>query len=401
MARLNNTGKMLAICGGKVYTMDGALLEQGCILIEKGKIVAVGQSLPIPDGCEVFDATGKVVTPGLIDAHTHLGVYAEPTEWSAEDGNETSGPVTPAMDALDAINPADIAFDDALAGGVTLVMIAPGSANAIGGQCVVLKTARQATVESMLLKRHAGLKIAFGENPRRVYGDKQKAPVTRMATAYLIRETLQKARDYLKKKGTKEFTPDFGMDAVLKVLRHEMPLRAHAHRADDIMTALRIAREFDVEIVLDHCTEGHLIAEELARRQAKAAIGPQLITRAKMELKDKSYRTPAVLDAHGVQFALISDHPVVPNMFLSIYAGLAVRFGLSPLAALRAVTRDPAEMMGIADKVGMLAPERHADIVVWSGEPLEIASRVEKIWVGGAARDLSADNGGAATWQQK
>ena len=401
MAGLDNTGKMLAICGGKVYTMDGAPLEQGCILIEKGKIVAVGESLPIPDGCEVFDATGKVVTPGLIDAHTHLGVYAEPTEWSAEDGNETSGPVTPAMDALDAINPADIAFDDALAGGVTSVMIAPGSANAIGGQCVVLKTARQATVESMLLKRHAGLKIAFGENPRRVYGDKQKAPVTRMATAYLIRETLQKARDYLKKKGTKEFTPDFGMDAVLKVLRHEMPLRAHAHRADDIMTALRIAREFDVEIVLDHCTEGHLIAEELARRQAKAAIGPQLITRAKMELKDKSYRTPAVLDAHGVQFALISDHPVVPNMFLSIYAGLAVRFGLSPLAALRAVTRDPAEMMGIADKVGMLAPERHADIVVWSGEPLEIASRVEKIWVGGAARDLSADNGGAATWQQK
>ena len=401
MAGLDNTGKMLAICGGKVYTMDGAPLEQGCILIEKGKIVAVGESLPIPDGCEVFDATGKVVTPGLIDAHTHLGVYAEPTEWSAEDGNETSGPVTPAMDALDAINPADIAFDDALAGGVTSVMIAPGSANAIGGQCVVLKTARQATVESMLLKRHAGLKIAFGENPRRVYGDKQKAPVTRMATAYLIRETLQKARDYLKKKGTKEFTPDFGMDAVLKVLRHEMPLRAHAHRADDIMTALRIAREFDVEIILDHCTEGHLIAEELARREAKAAIGPQLITRAKMELKDKSYRTPAVLEAHGVKFALISDHPVVPNMFLSIYAGLAVRFGLSPLAALRAVTRDPAEMMGIADKVGMLAPGRDADIVVWSGEPLEIASRVEKIWVGGAARDLSADNGGAATWQQK
>ena len=400
MAGLDNTGKLLAICGGKVYTMNGAPLERGCVLIEKGKIVAVGESLPIPDDCAVYDATGKVVTPGLIDAHTHLGVYAEPAEWSAEDGNETSGPVTPAMDALDAINPADIAFDDALAGGVTTVMIAPGSANAIGGQCVVLKTVRQATVESMLLKRHAGLKIAFGENPRRVYGDKQKAPVTRMATAYLIRETLQKARDYLKKKGTKEFTPDFGMDAVLKVLRHEMPLRAHAHRADDIMTALRIAREFDVDIVLDHCTEGHLIAEELAGRQAKAAIGPQLITRAKMELKDKSYRTPAVLDAHGVQFALISDHPVVPNMFLSAYAGLAVRFGLSPLAALRAVTRDPAEMMGISDKVGMLAPGRDADVVVWSGEPLEIASRVEKIWVGGSEKNLSADNGGAATWQK-
>ena len=369
---------MLAISGGKVYTMSGAVLESGCVLIDAGKIVAVGDRIALPDGCEIFDAAGKIVTPGLIDAHTHLGVYAEPTEWSAEDGNETSGPVTPAMDVLDAINPTDIAFDDALAGGVTTVMIAPGSANAVGGQCVVVKTVRRPTVESMLIKRHAGLKIAFGENPRRVYGDKQKAPVTRMATAYLIRETLQKARDYLKKKGTKEFTPDFGMDTVLRVLRHEMPLRAHAHRADDIMTALRIAREFDVEIILDHCTEGHLIVEELARHQARAAVGPQLITRAKMELKDKSYRTPAVLDAHGVQFALVSDHPVVPNMFLAVYAGLAVRFGLSPQAALRAVTRDPAEILGIADRVGRLAPGLDADVVVWSGEPLEMATRPEK-----------------------
>ena len=394
MAGLERKNKMLAIFGGKVYSMNGAVMERGCVLVEGGKIVAVGENIAIPEGCEVFDATGKVVTPGLIDAHTHLGVYSEPTEWSAEDGNEMSGPVTPAMDALDAINPTDIAFDDALAGGVTTVMIAPGSANAVGGQCVVVKTVRRPTVESMILKRHAGLKIAFGENTRRVYGDKQKAPVTRMATAYLIRETLQKARDYLKKKGTKEFTPDFGMDAVLRVLRHEMPLRAHAHRADDIMTALRIAREFDVDIVLDHCTEGHLIAEELAQRQARAVVGPQLITRAKMELKDKSYRTPAVLDAHGVQFALISDHPVVPNMFLSVYAGLAVRFGLSSMAALRAITRDPAEILGIADRVGSLTPGRDADIVVWSGEPLEMASRPEKIWVGGSVRDLAADNGG-------
>ena len=217
-----------------------------------------------------------------------------------------------------------------------------------------------------------------------------------MATAYLIRETLQKARDYLKKKDTKEFTPDFGMDAVLRVLRHEMPLRAHAHRADDIITALRIAREFDVEIVLDHCTEGHLIVEELSKRQARAAIGPQLITRAKMELKDKSYRTPAVLEAHGVKFALVSDHPVVPNLFLSTYAGLAVRFGLSPAGALRALTSDPAEILGIADRVGRLAPGFDADVVVWSGEPIELSSRPEKIWVGGTCGEPPADNGGTA-----
>ena len=392
---------MQAILGGKVYTMNGTPLKNGVVLLDGEKIAAVGENLALPEGCKVFDATGKIVTPGLIDAHTHLGVYAEPTEWSAEDGNETSGPVTPAMDALDAINPSDIAFDDAFSGGVTTVMIAPGSANAVGGQCVVVKTVRRPTVESMILRRHAGLKIAFGENPRRVYGDKQKAPVTRMATAYLIRETLQKARDYLKKKDTKEFVPDFGMDAVLRVLRHEMPLRAHAHRADDIMTALRIAREFDVEIVLDHCTEGHLIAEELAKRQARAAVGPQLITRAKMELKDKSYRTPAILEEHGIQFALVSDHPVVPNMFLSAYAGLAVRFGLSPAAALRAVTTDPAEILGIADRVGKLAPGYDADIVVWSGEPIELASRPEQIWVGGTCGEPPADNGGAAAWQQK
>ena len=375
--------------------MAGAPLQHGTVLVRDGRILAVGETLELPADCEVIDATGKVVTPGLVDAHTHLGVYSEPTEWSAEDGNETSGPVTPAMDALDAVNPADIAFDDALAGGVTTVMIAPGSANAVGGQCVIVKTVRKPTVEAMLLKRHAGLKIAFGENPRRVYGDKQKAPVTRMATAYLVRETLLKGREYLKKKGSKEFAPDFGMDAVLRVLKHEMPLRAHAHRADDIMTALRIAREFDVKIILDHCTEGHLIAEELARRGARAAIGPQLITRAKMELKDKSYRTPAVLDQHGVAFALISDHPVVPNMFLSVYAGLAVRFGLSPMTALRSVTLEPAQMMGIADRVGSLATGKDADLVVWSGEPLEIAARPEQVWVGGLQQKLTADNGGA------
>lgn len=385
---------MIAIRGGVIHSLTGAPLDGGVVLIDKGRILAVGTGFEIPADCETIDATGRIVTPGLIDAHTHLGVYAEPTEWSAEDGNEMSGPVTPAMDALDAINPADIAFGDALAGGVTTVMIAPGSANAVGGQCVVAKTVRQMTVEAMIIKRNAGLKIAFGENPRRVYGDKQKAPVTRMATAYLIRETLQKGRDYLRKQGTKEFVPDLGMDAVVRVLRREMPLRAHAHRADDIMTALRIAKEFDVDLVLDHCTEGHLIAPELAMRGAKAAIGPQLITRAKMELKDKSYRTPAILAEHGVKFALVSDHPVVPNMFLSVYAGLAVRFGLSAEHALRSITRDAAELLGISDRVGTLEAGKDADVVVWSGHPLEMSGRPECVWVGGVKIPFEADNGG-------
>ena len=386
---------MIALTGGIIHAMTGAPIQGGAVLINKGKIVAAGTGFEIPSDCERVDVEGRIITPGLIDAHTHLGVYAEPAEWSAEDGNEMSGPVTPAMDVLDAINPADIAFGDALAGGVTTVMIAPGSANAVGGQCVITKTVRRPTVEMMVIRRNAGLKIAFGENPRRVYGDKQKAPITRMATAYLVRETLQKARDYLKKQGTKEFVPDYGMDAVVRVLRREMPLRAHAHRADDIMTALRIAKEFDVDIVLDHCTEGHLIVSELAKRNAKAAIGPQLITRAKMELKDKSYRTPAVLADHGVKFALVSDHPVVPNMFLSVYAGLAVRFGLAPEAALRAITIDAAEILGVADKLGSIEAGKDADVVVWTGHPLEMSGRPEAVWVGGKKIRLEADNGGA------
>ena len=385
---------MIALKGAMIYTMSGSPIQGGVVLIDNGKIVAAGSGFDIPTDCEAMDVTGRIITPGLIDAHTHLGVYSEPTEWSAEDGNEVSGPVTPAMDVLDAINPADIGFGDALAGGVTTVMIAPGSANAVGGQCVVAKTVRRATVEAMIIRRNAGLKIAFGENPRRVYGEKQKAPTTRMATAYLVRETMQKAREYLKKQGTKEFVPDFGMDAVVRVLRREMPLRAHAHRADDIMTALRIAREFDVDIVLDHCTEGHLIAPELAQRNAKAAIGPQLITRAKMELKDKSYRTPAVLANYGVKFALVSDHPVVPNMFLSVYAGLAVRFGLDPEIALRSITRDAAEILGVSDRVGTLEKGKDADLVVWTGNPLEMTARPESVWVGGKKMVLEADNGG-------
>ena len=385
---------MLVLRGAKIYKMDGSKPSVGNLLFQQGKIVAVGNDIAFPDEVSFLECKGQVITPGLIDAHTHLGVFSEALDWSGEDGNETSGPVTPEMDVLDAINPADIGFDDALSGGVTTAMIAPGSANAVGGQCVVLKTLSQLTVEAMVLKRHAGLKIAFGENPRRVYGDKQKAPVTRMATAALVRGQLQKGKTYLKKMGTKDHEPDYGMDAIVRVLRREMPLRAHAHRADDIMTALRIAREFDVEIIIEHCTEGHLVVDELARRNARAVIGPQLITRSKMELKDKSYRTPAVLAEHGVKFAIASDHPVVPNMFLSVYAGLAVRFGLDPVHALRAITCDAADILGIADRVGQLRPGMDADFVIWSGDPLSLDSFPVLVFVDGIPYTNRSDAGG-------
>ncbi|MCX7779562.1 MAG: amidohydrolase [Negativicutes bacterium] len=387
---------MMAITGGLILTMNGPAIEDGTILIRQGKIEAVGK-LAVPEGYRRLEAKGRVITPGLIDAHTHLGVYAESLDWAGEDGNEASQPITPAMDVLDAIYPDDVGLADALGGGVTTVMVAPGSANPIGGQCVVIKTKKQPTVEKMVVRRYAGLKIAFGENPRRVYGEQKKMPYTRMATAALIRETFVKAQEYLAKKGDKDHKTDLGLEAVGRVLRGEMPLRAHAHRADDIVTALRIAREFGVEIILEHATEGHLIPEVLAENGAKAVIGPNLTTRSKMELKERSFTTPAVLAAHGVPFALMSDHPVLPCAFLPVYAGLAARFGLAAEQALRAITIDAAELLGVADRVGSLEAGKDADIVIWTGHPLLLGSRPETVIIDGAAGSVAPDQ--TVCWQ--
>lgn len=377
---------MLAIIGGTILPICEPPYTGGVVFVDKGKIIGIGREGDIPAGATIIDGRGKYITPGLIDAHTHLGIYAEQQAWAGEDVNETSQPVTPGMQVIDAINPADAGLADACAGGVTTVMVAPGSANPIGGQAAIIKTRRQATVEDMLVRRHAGLKIAFGENPRRAYGNHKKMPVTRMATAALIRETLLKGREYMAKAADKERNADLGLEAVVRVLRREMPLRAHAHRADDIVTALRIAREFNVDIIIEHATEGHLIPEVLAERQARVVLGPHLITRSKHELNERSFAAPAVLAAHGVPFALMSDHPVVPSAFLTVYAGLAVRFGLGAEHALRAITLDAAEILGIADRVGAIAPGKDADLVVWRGHPLELTAMPEWVivdgWVG-------------------
>jgi imidazolonepropionase-like amidohydrolase len=381
---------MLALTGGTVLTMAGPALKGGTVLIEGGRIVAVGEHVAVPATATVIDAAGRYVTPGIIDAHTHLGVYTESYAWAGEEVNETSKPTTPEMDVIDAINPDDAGLADALAGGVTTVMVAPGSANPVGGQCSVIKTRRRAAVEEMLLKRHAGLKIAFGENPRRVYGEQKKAPVTRMATAALVRETLLKAKDYLARAGEKDWKFDLGLEAAARVLRREMPLRAHAHRADDIVTALRIAAEFDVEVIVEHATEGHNIAELLAARQARLVVGPNLTTRSKLELKDRSFAAPAVLAAHGVRFALMSDHPVLPAAFLPVYAGLAVRFGLPEEQALKAITAEAADILGVGDRVGRIAAGLDADLVVWDGPPLAVTSRPRLVVLDGAVGEVDA-----------
>ena len=382
---------MIALTGGKILTMCGKTLDPGTIITRNSKIWAVGRNLDIPPGCRVIDATGKVITPGLIDAHTHLGVESEGMGWAGSDVNERSEPVTPGLHVLDAINPADLGLLEAYQGGVTTVMVAPGSANPIGGQCALLKTAPRATVEQMLLQRYAGLKIAFGENPKRVYGaDRKKMPVSRMATAALIRETFWKARQYLLDQQGKDGKYDMGLEAVARVLRREMPLRAHAHRADDIVTAIRIAREFGVDIIIEHGTEAYLVADLLAAEQIPVVLGPTLSTRSKVELKDKTMDSPALLHRQGVLFTMMSDHPVTPSCFLSLYAGLSTRYGLPAQQALRMVTCDAARILGLAGRLGSLAPGLDADLVVWSQDPLLLSARPEMIMVDGEIDFLQA-----------
>lgn len=379
---------MRAIVNGKIYTMAGQVLDSGTIIIDAGKIKAVGANLEIPAGTEIIDAQGKFVMPGIIDAHTHIGIYEEGIGFEGADGNEMTNPATPQLRALDAINPMDAAFKGALAGGVTSMTVAPGSANVIGGQVLAIK-ARGETVDDMIIKEPLGLKIAFGENPKRVYSSQKKTPSTRMAVAAILRENLVAARNYMAKQEKGKEDPekapdrDLKMEILVKVLKKEIPLRAHAHRADDISTAIRIAEEFDVNICIEHCTEGHLIADFLAEKGVAAIIGPTMGTRPKIELMNTSFKTPGILHKAGVKVALTSDHPVFPVQQLPIQAALAHKDGLSEEEALRAITINPAEIMGIADRVGSIEAGKDADIVIFSGHPFNWKTQVEKTMIDG------------------
>jgi len=376
-----------AIKGGTVYTMKGEVIEGGTVLVEGDKIAKVGKDLSIPEGCEVIDATGKYVFPGFIDAHSHVGIFEEGVGEIGEDGNEMTDPVTPHLRALDAVSPEDKAFDDAVKGGVTCVFTGPGSANVIGGQSIAVKTYGR-VIDKMVVKAPAGLKVAFGENPKRVYGQQKKMPSTRMGTAALLREALTKAKNYLEKKKIamekgEFFEKDLKMEVLCDVLEKKIPLRAHAHRAFDIMTAIRIAKEFDVDIVIEHCTEGHLIADELAELGVPAVVGPSLTSRSKIELKDLSFRTAGILANRGVKVAIMTDHPVIPVQYLNVCAGLAVREGMKVEDALAAITINAAEIIGIQDRVGSLEEGKDADIVVWDGFPLEVMSKPELVIIDG------------------
>lgn len=379
---------MLALVNGKIMTMAGPVYEQGIIIIKEGKIAAVGSDLEPSPEVQVIDVSNKYVLPGFIDAHTHMGIREEIYRIEGDDINEISEPITPHLRAIDAIYPEDEAFQDALQGGITTIMTGPGSANVIGGLSLVMKTHAK-TVHKTILKNPVGLKVALGENPKRVYGEQKKAPMTRMATAALLRETLTAAQNYAAKlvRGqndpSKQPDRDLKLEAIQPVLHREIPLLIHAHRTDDILTGLRIADEFNVKVCIQHATEAHKISEELAQRGIPAVVGPSLTTRAKVELKERTFATPGILARAGVKVALMTDHPVTPIQYLSLAAALAVREGMEEEEALKAITINAAEILDVADRVGSLEVGKDADVIILNGYPLDWRTKVELVLVNG------------------
>lgn len=363
---------MLLIKNGHIKTMAGTELENGCILIgDHGKILEVGENLSAPEGCKVIDAECRLVTPGLVEAHCHIGLHNEAVGWEGMDYNEGIDPVTPQMRAIDSIWPLDESFELARQGGVTTCCTGPGSANVLGGTFVAIKTAGK-RVDDMIVKYPIAMKCAFGENPKRFYGHNgKKAPMTRMGTAALLRETLFKAKAYMEEKDAgKEPKFDMKLESMLPVMRGEIPLKAHAHRSDDIFTSIRIAKEFGLKLTLDHCTDGAVIAEELAKEGYPAFVGPSLGSKTKIELQSKSFEAPGILQKAGVKVSIITDAPVIPQQYLSMCAGQAVQAGLPMEEGWKAITCNPAESIGIADRVGSLEPGKDGDVVIWTADPL-------------------------------
>ncbi len=381
---------MILIKNGLIRPVTSPDIPGGDILIDGGKIAAIGVNLEASEGTQVIDATGLLVTPGFVDGHCHIGMHEEASRWEGNDTNESSDPITPQVRAIDSINPLDEAFDVALRGGVTTAVTGPGSANVIGGTFCAMKLYGDC-VDDMLIKEPVAMKIAFGENPKGAYGQNgRKAPITRMMTAALLRETLKKAQRYMEeieeaeKDETKKRPFDMKLEALLPVMRGEIPLKSHAHRADDILTSIRIAREFGVKITLDHCTEGHLIPHHLAGFGAPVLVGPSFGSKSKQELKEKSFETPGVLEKAGLDVSIITDAPVIPLNYLPLCAGLAVREGMSYEGAWKAITINPAKLAGIADRVGSLEVGKDADVVLFDGDPLkEIGARAKMVLVDG------------------
>lgn len=366
--------------------MTGKEYLDGCVLIRDGKIEAVGEYIP-EKGCEVYDARGGWVMPGLIDAHSHLGISEERHGPVGDDCNEATNPLTPELRALDAINPMDGSFVSALAAGITGVMVGPGSSNVVGGQFAFIKTAGRC-IDRMCMLAPAAMKIAFGENPKTNYKNMSVMPSTRMTVSAMLRKELFEACAYLRKKRAaleagQPFDEDFRLESYIPVLEKRIPLKAHVHRADDILTAIRIAKEFDVRMTLDHCTEGHLIADEIRASGFPAIVGPSIASRTKVEVQFSDPKTAGLLNEAGVMVAITTDHPVTRIEHLGLCAGLAARDGLGVEQALRAITINAAKISGVSDRIGSIEAGKDADIAVFSDNPLFTFTHTELTVVDG------------------
>lgn len=378
------------IVNGTIYTMDSqnTIIEKGAIRIQDGILVDIGNNPVEPeDGEEVIDAMGGWVLPGLIEAHCHIGIQEEKKGMEGNDCNETVNPITPWLRAIDAINPMDAAFKDAVRAGVTCVQVGPGSANVVGGQFLVMKTSGRC-VDQMVLKAPSAMKIAFGENPKVNYSGQNQSPVTRMAIAAMLRQELHDAKVYCEKRKKaleqgEEFETDFTKECWVPVFEGEIPLKAHVHRVDDIFSAIRIAGEYGLFMTLDHCSEGHLVAEELAQAGYPAIVGPDFASRSKIEVQNAAFKTAGILYKAGVQTAITTDHPVSLIQALPLCAGMAVKAGLPFMAGLRAITIEAAGIAGVADRIGSLETGKDADISIFRANPMEIMTETLYTIIGG------------------
>ena len=368
---------MLLVQNGILHTMEAGGDIKADLLAADGVIAQIAPHIPPPEGAEVFNAAGLHIYPGIIDAHSHIGISEEKVGLQGDDCNEGTTPVTPCLRAIDAINPMDSAFHNAVAAGITGAMVGPGSANVVGGTFTVLKLAGK-RVDNMLLKEPAAMKCAFGENPKGCYGQGlKKSPMTRMAVAALLRELLFKTQRYRDDKLAGKNPPfDMKLEAMLPVVNGEIPLKCHAHRADDILTAVRIAKEFGVKATLDHCTEGHLIPAEIAASGFPAIVGPSLASRSKIEVEGEDFKTAGILDKAGVLVALTTDHPVTRIHQLPLCAALAAKKGMGEEAALRAITINAARICRVSDRLGSLKQGKDADFALFDGSPLRLETRV-------------------------
>lgn len=365
----------LLLKNAMIYPITSKPIQNGDVLIENGKILKVGKNLLTDSNVKIIDCGNLYLLPGFIDVHTHLGLYDEGTGWAGNDANETAEAMTPHIRAIDGVYPLDPAFTDAIKSGITTAHVMPGSANVIGGTTSVIKTTGK-NVKKMIVQEIAGLKLALGENPKRIHSQGNNDSITRMGIMGMLREAFYKAVHT-------DNPDDLRIAPLVMALKREIPVRIHAHRADDIITALRLAEEFDLDLRIEHCTEGHLIANELTGLNLKVSVGPTLTRRSKIELKNKTWKTYQELTNKGVEVSITTDHPYTPIQYLNICAGIAVREGLSEQKALEGITILPAKNLRLDHELGSIEEGKVADIVLWSHHPFHYLAKPKWTMIGG------------------